>query len=295
MSRLPLLTGLASTGSTQGGAVLLSSTVNVIAPVASGTGVLLPKALAGLEITIINQGANTLLVYPQVGGTVVPLSVNVGYAVVAGTSATLISSDGVSWSVSVPSYQSLTPSSHPTFAGLTLSGLGAGAVLSSSTGVLSSSLSPTLTGLTLTGVPSGSVVSTSGVLSSVVAQTATFRLNDGPQGIILGGGGTSRGAGNDSVALMYDYPNVSDDGRTIDIECKITSGTLSIRPISHPDSESASIIIYDITANIYYNANLAVDFTSTSTSFVTLLSSPNFTPGDGDHLVIWANINFMVS
>lgn len=174
MFSLPILTGLTATGTVQADALLLTSSNNNVTTVATGTGVRLPVPLTGTVITVINSGANNLLVYPQTGSTIGLLGVNAPYTVIAASPATFISNNGFFWSISSESVQSIDPGSHPTFAGLTLSGLGAGAVLSSSAGVLSSSSSPTLVGLTLSGLSAGVVSSsTAGVLSSSSSPTVS--------------------------------------------------------------------------------------------------------------------------
>jgi hypothetical protein len=60
---------LTATGSTQATALALAAQTNRITTVAAGTGVLLPASLPGLEITIINHGANPLQVYPSLAAS----------------------------------------------------------------------------------------------------------------------------------------------------------------------------------------------------------------------------------
>lgn len=65
-----LSTALTATGSTLAGALGLVSTVNVITTTASSTGVRLPDLLGSLtgtavSIQVINEGSNTLSVYPS--------------------------------------------------------------------------------------------------------------------------------------------------------------------------------------------------------------------------------------
>jgi hypothetical protein len=60
--------GLTATGSTQAGALQLAP-ANALVEVdtaASGTGVALPAAIQGTEVSIYNNGANTLTVYPAI-------------------------------------------------------------------------------------------------------------------------------------------------------------------------------------------------------------------------------------
>lgn len=60
--------GISAAGSTQAGATQLPSqkTLVEVDTVASGAGVALPSCLVGTEISLYNNGANTLTVYPTV-------------------------------------------------------------------------------------------------------------------------------------------------------------------------------------------------------------------------------------
>jgi hypothetical protein len=63
--------GLTATGSSVSNALVLATQNNVVGTTASGTGVrLYGQTGAGARVTIINDGANTLTVYPPSGGTV---------------------------------------------------------------------------------------------------------------------------------------------------------------------------------------------------------------------------------
>lgn len=63
-------TGLTATGSTAADALQLSAVVSVVATTAASTGVKLPPAETGAMVTVFNNGANSLTVYPQTGSTV---------------------------------------------------------------------------------------------------------------------------------------------------------------------------------------------------------------------------------
>ncbi len=60
--------GITATGTTQATAVQLPAQITLfeIDTVASSTGVALPPALAGTEISIYNNGANTVTVFPSI-------------------------------------------------------------------------------------------------------------------------------------------------------------------------------------------------------------------------------------
>jgi len=78
---------VSAAGSTQGTGTALTTEFNRVSTVASGSGVVLPTATAGMAIVIVNSSANSLLVYPGTGAAINSLSTNVGYSHV--TSATL--------------------------------------------------------------------------------------------------------------------------------------------------------------------------------------------------------------
>lgn len=89
---LPTRGNLTATGSTQATAFPLPSRVNYFSTVPSGSGCMLPQATvsSGIEITIINRGANALLVYPSPGGQIEALGVNTPISVDPGSAAVLI-------------------------------------------------------------------------------------------------------------------------------------------------------------------------------------------------------------
>jgi pectin methylesterase-like acyl-CoA thioesterase len=70
-------TGISASGATQGTATALTTSYNIVSTTPPGTGVILPTPpAAGLIINIVNRGANTLNVYPNVGGTIDGAAVN---------------------------------------------------------------------------------------------------------------------------------------------------------------------------------------------------------------------------
>jgi|LakMenE01Jun11ns_1017448.scaffolds.fasta_scaffold9952565_2 hypothetical protein len=71
---------VSAAGSTQGTGTALTTEFNRVSTVASGAGVVLPTAVAGMAIVIVNTSANTLLVYPASGAAVNSLATNVGYS-----------------------------------------------------------------------------------------------------------------------------------------------------------------------------------------------------------------------
>jgi hypothetical protein len=75
---------VSAAGTAQGNATVIASEINVVSTVASGAGVALPTAVAGVRVTLINTAANTLLVYPASGGAINSLATNAGYSLPAG-------------------------------------------------------------------------------------------------------------------------------------------------------------------------------------------------------------------
>lgn len=72
-------TSISAAGSTQGTGTALTKEINQITTVSSGQGVVLPTAVAGMAITIINANANSLLVYPATGAAINALATNAGF------------------------------------------------------------------------------------------------------------------------------------------------------------------------------------------------------------------------
>lgn len=79
--RIGVGTGLTATGSIQSNALALTANNNDITTVASGTGVLLPAGTSvsnvGLEVTVWNNGANPLKIYPPISAQIDGLGLNV--------------------------------------------------------------------------------------------------------------------------------------------------------------------------------------------------------------------------
>lgn len=72
-------TGLTAAGTTQATALALVEDNNFVGTTAAGTGVILQSNLKkGDRIYVFNGGANALLVYPPVGGTIDGAAANAG-------------------------------------------------------------------------------------------------------------------------------------------------------------------------------------------------------------------------
>jgi hypothetical protein len=73
-------TGISAAGSSQGDATALTKAFNVVSTVSGGQGVVLPTAIAGMRVTVINTSGATLLVYPASGAAINALATNAGYS-----------------------------------------------------------------------------------------------------------------------------------------------------------------------------------------------------------------------
>lgn len=100
-----VLSGTVATGLTAAGAdhtdgFAITEPVSVFGTVASGTGAVLPANLSrGDTAEVYNLGANALLVYPPLGGTINGAAANAGVSVAAGKAAVLrcVSTNGKTW------------------------------------------------------------------------------------------------------------------------------------------------------------------------------------------------------
>jgi hypothetical protein len=90
-----VVTGLTAAGSTQATALAITADVNVFGTVASGTGAILAFS-DGARILVRNGGANALLVYAPVGGTMNGSS-NGSLSIATTKNAEFVSRDGRNW------------------------------------------------------------------------------------------------------------------------------------------------------------------------------------------------------
>jgi hypothetical protein len=88
--------GLVATGSTQATALPIVNDINMFTTVAASTGAVLP-AFGSAFVAVFNGGANSLAVYPPLGGTINGAAANTAFAVAAGKSTTFMSPDGYTW------------------------------------------------------------------------------------------------------------------------------------------------------------------------------------------------------
>jgi hypothetical protein len=73
-------TSISAAGTNQGTGTSLTKEINIVSTVASGSGVVLPTAVAGMIINVTNTNANTLLVYPASGAQINSLGTNAGFS-----------------------------------------------------------------------------------------------------------------------------------------------------------------------------------------------------------------------
>ena len=105
-----LSSSLTALGNSQGTALLLPTDFNVFGTVAGSTGALLPLAVDNTTIGIVqptdtiivvNHGASSLSVYPQVGGKIANGSANAAFAVASNKTATFLYLGSNGWAASV--------------------------------------------------------------------------------------------------------------------------------------------------------------------------------------------------
>lgn len=90
-----VVTGLTAAGSSQATALAITADANVFGTVASGTGAILSYN-DGARVLVRNGGANALLVYAPVGGTMNGSS-NGSLSIATTKNAEFVSRDGKNW------------------------------------------------------------------------------------------------------------------------------------------------------------------------------------------------------
>jgi hypothetical protein len=90
-------TGISAAGTVQGNATVLGNAINVVSTVATGAGVRLPTAIAGMEVKIINLAANALLVYPATNGIINGLAANASYSLGANARLEFVATSSTQW------------------------------------------------------------------------------------------------------------------------------------------------------------------------------------------------------
>lgn len=99
---LNVVTGLVATGATsQANSLEVGADVNVFGTVAATTGARLQPMERGEGIVVANHGANALLLYPPVGGTLNGLAANASVSVPVNKPAIVIALGGNAYSVNI--------------------------------------------------------------------------------------------------------------------------------------------------------------------------------------------------
>jgi hypothetical protein len=152
---------VSAAGTTQGTATALTSAYNVVTTVAAGAGVILPTpTAAGTSVSIVNKGANPLLVYPNSGAVIDAGAANAAISLPVGASYTAQNSSPTQWYTFDPAVvgtaNQVTVTNTP------------------GTTTISIPVNPTLGGANITGVPIGSGVSGLGSgVATALAGTAS--------------------------------------------------------------------------------------------------------------------------
>ena len=82
--------GLTAVGTTQGAGPLLNKSINRFTTVGLGLSATLLPSVAGMELTVINDGANPLIVFPAVGDQINGAGANVSFSQSQTTAAVTI-------------------------------------------------------------------------------------------------------------------------------------------------------------------------------------------------------------
>ena len=90
-------TGITAAGTQQSNATALTTSINIVTTTSSGTGVVLPTAVGGMIVSVINAGGNSLAVYPATNGVINSQSANVAYSLVAGGRLQFVAGNTTQW------------------------------------------------------------------------------------------------------------------------------------------------------------------------------------------------------
>lgn len=92
-----VLASQTATGTNQGTALAVTKSIIECTTVASGTGVVLPTAIAGMTITVVNGGLNALNVYPASGAVINSLATNGAYSLAVGARLQFFATSSTKW------------------------------------------------------------------------------------------------------------------------------------------------------------------------------------------------------
>lgn len=90
-------TGIIALGNAQSSATALTKEINLVSTVLLGNGVVLPTAVAGMVVIIINTSANTLSVYPASGAQINSGEANAAHLHPAGATLQYVAPTTTNW------------------------------------------------------------------------------------------------------------------------------------------------------------------------------------------------------
>ena len=168
---------ISAAGTTQGTATALTTSNNVVTSVAANSGVILPiPALSGLFISIVNNGANTLNVYPSSGVTIDSGAADIPATIPSNGEAIYAASSTTSWNTIRPAVVAGNGITLSNGIGTqTFTGANTGTILQQVNGPVSISTSTTATyaPVNLAGVVIAAVGTIAGVVISGTGGTFT--------------------------------------------------------------------------------------------------------------------------
>jgi len=167
-------------GTTQATATAIVADYNYITTVAAGSGVILPTPALGREITVVNRGANPLILYPAVGGAIDGAGTNIGVTVPVNATIVISAQSTSQWFTVTPVYAGGT--------GITITQSNNGTVTFAAAAIPNSSLTNSTITLGSTSMALGSINTTITGLTSVTSTTFV--------GALTGNASTATTAGN---------------------------------------------------------------------------------------------------
>lgn len=88
---------ISAAGTVQGDATLLAADINNVTTVAANSGVIFPTAVAGMRLSVFNNGANDLDVYPATGAQVNALGANAPFILAVGAKLDYVATSATQW------------------------------------------------------------------------------------------------------------------------------------------------------------------------------------------------------
>lgn len=109
-------------GTTQATGTALTEGINSIGTVGAGSGINLPPSAAGVVVTVINAGANPLLVYPAQGATdtINGIAATIGVSILPGTTAVFNCTVAGAWTTQPATTKAAAFNTNTATAGATL-------------------------------------------------------------------------------------------------------------------------------------------------------------------------------